>query len=101
MTSSGVGATPQAPPGWRQEGETLARELTFRDFEDAMLFFERVAAAAVDYVRRPDMCISHFNRVRLSVSNLHNAGLTVAEFRLAAKVNAIVDDHHPDAISHD
>jgi 4a-hydroxytetrahydrobiopterin dehydratase len=97
MSSSGLG---EPPPGWRREGEELVRELTLRDFDDALHFLEHVAAAAVDYVRRPDMCISHFNRVRLSVANLHGAGLTVAEFRLAAKVNAIVDEHHPDAISH-
>jgi pterin-4a-carbinolamine dehydratase len=78
----------------------LVRELTLRDFDEAMRFLERVAAAAVDYGRRPDMCVSEYNRVRLSVSNLHHAGFTLAEMRLLEKVNAILDEHHPDAISH-
>jgi pterin-4a-carbinolamine dehydratase len=76
------------------------RELTLRDFDDAMRFLERVAEAAVDYGRRPDMCVSEYNRVRLSVANLHHAGFTLAEMRLLEKVNAILDEHHPDAISH-
>jgi pterin-4a-carbinolamine dehydratase len=53
---------------------------------------ERVADAAVDYERRPDMCVSEFNRVRLTIANLHHAPLTQAELRLAEKVDAIVDD---------
>ena len=86
--------------GWRHDGTALVRELTLRDFDDAMRFLERVAAAAVDYGRRPDMCISEFNRVRLIVTNLHHAGFTLAEMRLLEKVNAILDEHHPEAISH-
>ena len=80
-----------ALPGWRREGDALVRELDFRDFDAALRFAERVAACAVDYGRRPDMCISEFNRVRLSVANLHHAGFTRAELRLLAKVSAIVD----------
>jgi 4a-hydroxytetrahydrobiopterin dehydratase len=82
--------------GWRREGEALVRELTFKDFDQALGFLERVAVAAVDYQRRPDMCISS-NRLRLSIVNPHHAGLTLAEMRLAAKVDAVVERHHHDA----
>jgi 4a-hydroxytetrahydrobiopterin dehydratase len=87
-------------PGWRLGGDALVRELQMRDFEDALRLVERVAEEAVDYLRRPDMCISEFNRVRLTVANLHHAGFTLAELRLARKVDAILDEHHPDAVSH-
>jgi hypothetical protein len=43
------------------------------------------------------MCVSDYNRVRLTVANLHHAPPTQAEHRLAAKVDAIVDEHHPQA----
>jgi 4a-hydroxytetrahydrobiopterin dehydratase len=86
-----------AQPGWRRERDALVRELTLRDFDEALRFFERVAQAAVDYGWRPDMCVSEFNRVRLSIANLHHAGFTQAELRLAAKVSAILDQHHPHA----
>jgi 4a-hydroxytetrahydrobiopterin dehydratase len=79
---------------WQGNGATLERELTFRDFEEAMRFMERVAQAAVEYERRPDMCVSHFNRVRLTIENLHHTPLTKAELRLASKVDAILDEHH-------
>jgi 4a-hydroxytetrahydrobiopterin dehydratase len=85
--------------GWRQRGEHLVRELRFRDFDEAMSFVQRVADLAVDYGRRPDMCILESNRVRLSIANPHHAGITLAEQRLLAKVNAVVDEeyHHSGA----
>ncbi|MEA2269735.1 MAG: 4a-hydroxytetrahydrobiopterin dehydratase [Solirubrobacteraceae bacterium] len=99
LTPAEVDRELAARRGWRRIGDALVRELMFRDFEEALGFVERVAQAAVDYKRRPDMCISEFNHVRLTVANLNHAGFTVAEMRLAAKVNAIVDEHHPDAVS--
>ena len=82
---------------WRRHGNALVREISLRDFEEAMAFMQQVADAAVDYQRRPDMCVSDYNRVRLTVANLHHAPPTQAEHRLAAKVDAIVDEHHPQA----
>jgi 4a-hydroxytetrahydrobiopterin dehydratase len=85
--------------GWRQQGEALVRELSFRDFDTALRFMERVAEAAVDYERRPDMCVSEFNRVRLAIFNLHHAPLTAAEHRLAAKVDTVVDDPRAEVLA--
>ena len=84
-------------PAWRRQGTTLVRELQMRDFDDAIAFIERVAGAAVDYRRRPDMCISENNRVRLVIWNLNHAGFTLAEVRLARKVDAILGADHPGA----
>jgi pterin-4a-carbinolamine dehydratase len=88
-----------APPTtWRTEGEALVREWIFRDFDAALRFIEQVAAEAVDHFRRPDMCLLRFNHVRLAIANPHRAGITLAEERLASKVDAVVEAHHPDAI---
>jgi 4a-hydroxytetrahydrobiopterin dehydratase len=76
--------------GWQRRGESLVRELEFRDFSEAIAFLERVAAAAEDHLRRPDMCILSFNRVRLTIINPHHAGITPAELRLAEKVNQVI-----------
>jgi pterin-4a-carbinolamine dehydratase len=78
-------------PGWRRVGKTLIRDLSMRDFDEALRLVERVGQLAVDYLRRPDMCISEFNRVRLKIVNSHHAGLTEAELRLAAKTSAVID----------
>lgn len=65
--------------------------MSFRDFDEAMAFVERVATAAEDYLRRPDMCILDFNRVRLQIANPHRSGITEAELRLAEKVDAVLE----------
>jgi pterin-4a-carbinolamine dehydratase len=85
--------------GWRRQGAALVRELRFRDFDDARRFVERIAREAVDYSRRPDVCILGFNRVRLRVANLHHGSPTLAEARLAAKVDAIIAELRPDAVA--
>jgi 4a-hydroxytetrahydrobiopterin dehydratase len=82
--------------GWRREGDSLVRELQLADFDEALRFVERLAQLANDYGRRPDVCISEFNHVRLSVSNFHDAGFTLAEMRLAAKVNVVIQENHLD-----
>jgi 4a-hydroxytetrahydrobiopterin dehydratase len=78
---------------WRRDDESLVRDLTFKDFTAALAFVERVGQMAVDYERRPDMCISEFNRVRLTIANHHGSGLTEAERRLAARTDAVVEDY--------
>jgi 4a-hydroxytetrahydrobiopterin dehydratase len=76
---------------WRRSGESLLREIRFRDFDEAIAFLQRVAGCAEDHLRRPDMCILDFNRVRLTITNPHHAGITAAEVRLAQKVDAVVE----------
>ena len=88
-------------PGWRRHGGALVRTMRMKDFEDALALVEQVAAAAVDYHRRPDMCISENNHVRLSIANLHHAGFTIAEIRLVGKVDAILEEHRPGATAVD
>jgi 4a-hydroxytetrahydrobiopterin dehydratase len=97
LTDQQVDVTLAAQRGWRREGDALVRELKLRDFEEALRFLEELAQLANDYGRRPDMCISEFNHVRLSVSNLHHAGFTMAEMRLAARVNAVIEERHAEA----
>ena len=89
--STQLGAVRLADTGWRREGDSLVRELEFRDFSDAIAFVERIAFTVEDHRRRPDLCILSYNRVRLTIGNPHHAGLTAAEFRLAEKVNPLVD----------
>jgi 4a-hydroxytetrahydrobiopterin dehydratase len=90
MNTTVAGQHQLGPPGWRRAGESLVRELSFRDFDEAIAFLERVAANAGDHLRRPDMCILDFNRVRLTITNPHHAGVTQAELRLAEKVNRVI-----------
>jgi 4a-hydroxytetrahydrobiopterin dehydratase len=90
VASSVIARRQPADPGWRRVGQSLVRELSFRNFDQAFAFVQHVAHEAVDYLRRPDICIFDFNRVRLTIANPHRAELTEAELRLARKVDAIM-----------
>lgn len=79
------------PAGWRRRDQALVREFQFRDFDQASAFVQRVAAAAEDHLRRPDMCIFDFNRVRLTIANPKHAGVTEAELRLLEKVESVLE----------
>ena len=96
LTDAEVAQALSEHPGWRRTDGAIVQELQMRDFDEALRFVERVAAAAVDYERRPDMCISEYNRVRLTISNPHHIGITPAERRLARKVDGLID-----AVAHD
>jgi pterin-4a-carbinolamine dehydratase len=76
--------------GWTIENETLVREVQLRDFDEAFGLVARIAATAEDHLRRPDLCILDFNRVRIVVANPHRAGITRAETRLADEVDAAI-----------
>jgi pterin-4a-carbinolamine dehydratase len=71
---------------WRREREALVRELEFRDYEEAKAVAEFIAEHVEDYHRHPDLVIT-LNRLRIVIANLHHAGITAAEERLAAKVD--------------
>ena len=77
--------------GWQLRDGSLERDVQCRDFAEALGLVRQVSQSAVDYGRRPDMCISEYNRVRLSITNLHHAGITDAERRLAEKVDALIE----------
>jgi 4a-hydroxytetrahydrobiopterin dehydratase len=99
LTEAEVAQALAEHPAWRRADGALVRTLQMRDFEEALAFVGRVGTAAVDYGRRPDMCISEQNHVRLEIANLNHAGFTLAELRLARKVDDILGRHHPGATS--
>jgi pterin-4a-carbinolamine dehydratase len=83
-----------AQEDWWREHATLGRDFAFKDFDEAWEFAGMIAEHAIDHWRRPAMTISQ-GQVRLRIRNPNNAGLTLAELRLAAKVNAVLDSVQP------
>jgi 4a-hydroxytetrahydrobiopterin dehydratase len=75
---------------WRREGDEIVRDFKFADFAEAMRFVNRVADAAEEANHHPDMLVHGWNRVRLSVTNHAQGGLTEADFALARTVDRLV-----------
>jgi pterin-4a-carbinolamine dehydratase len=77
--------------GWKEDGDTLVREVQLHDYDEALDFLEGLSERAVDWSgRRPDAFI-RYGLVRLEISNRHNLGITEAERRLATKVSAALE----------
>jgi 4a-hydroxytetrahydrobiopterin dehydratase len=74
---------------WRRKGDEIEREWKFGDFREAMAFVNRVADAAEEQNHHPDILVFGWNKVRLSVTNHPQGGLTEADFQLAGTVDGL------------
>ena len=74
---------------WRREGDEIVRDLKFSDFAEAMAFVNRVAEAAEAANHHPDILVHGWNRVRLSLTNHAQGGLTEADFALAGQIDGL------------
>ncbi len=75
-------------PEWSLGERTIGREFLFKDFRTAMDFVNSVAQIANKQDHHPDMFIS-YNKVQLSLSTHKIGGLTLNDFIVAAKIDAL------------
>jgi 4a-hydroxytetrahydrobiopterin dehydratase len=80
-----------AGSAWRREGDEIVRDFEFKDFAEAMQFVNAVAGIAEERNHHPDILVHGWNKVRLSVTNHSQGGLTEADFGLAHAVDAVAD----------
>ena len=74
---------------WRREGEEIVRDFELDDFAGALAFVNRVAEAAEEANHHPDILLHGYNKVRLSVTNHSQGGLTEADFALAETIDGL------------
>ena len=76
--------------GWILGEKELIREFRFRDFREAMDFVNATAGIANNQDHHPDIAIS-YNKVRLTLSTHKIGGLSLNDFIVAAKVDALTE----------
>ena len=74
---------------WEREGDAIVREWKLGDFAEAMHFVNRVADAAEEANHHPDILVHGWNRVRLTLTNHAEGGLTQADFDMAEKIDQL------------
>ena len=74
---------------WGRVGNAIQRDFEFKDFAQAMEFVNVVAALAEERNHHPDILVHGWNKVRLTVTNHSEGGLTEADFGLAHAVDAV------------
>jgi 4a-hydroxytetrahydrobiopterin dehydratase len=77
-------------PGWSLGEHTIGREFLFKDFRTAMDFVNSVALIANKQDHHPDIFIS-YNKVQLTLSTHKIGGLTLNDFIVAAKIDALTN----------
>jgi 4a-hydroxytetrahydrobiopterin dehydratase len=75
-------------PGWKRSGKTIERLYRFRDFREAMVFVNWVAAIAERANHHPDVTI-RYNEVTVSVWTHSDGGITLKDFSLARWIDAL------------
>jgi 4a-hydroxytetrahydrobiopterin dehydratase len=78
----------QLDPSWRQEDKYIVREFSFPAFMEGIQFLNRVAEIAEELNHHPDINIS-YKDIKLSISTHYKGGLTVRDFRLAGRIDAL------------
>ncbi len=77
-------------PEWSLGERTIGREFVFKDFRTAMDFVNSVAQIANKQDHHPDIFIS-YNKVQLTLSTHKIGGLTLNDFIVAAKIDALTN----------
>jgi 4a-hydroxytetrahydrobiopterin dehydratase len=73
-------------PEWVQRDGKLVRQWTFKDFAEAMVFVNRVAALAEQTQHHPDIDI-RYNRVELALISHDAGGITARDARMARQLS--------------
>ena len=76
---------------WREEDDSLVRDLSFADFAAAMAFVNRVAEAAEAVNHHPDILVHGWNQVTLTLQTHTTGAVTYADRRLAETIDGLVD----------
>ena len=74
---------------WGRAGNAIQRDFECPDFPAAIEFVNAVAGIAEDRNHHPDILIHGWNKVRLTVTNHSEGGLTEADFGLAHAIDAL------------
>lgn len=71
---------------WKLEGGKLVRDWSFKDFVEAMLFVNRIAALAEEAGHHPDIDI-RYNKVRLGLVSHDAGGVTERDAAMASRIS--------------
>jgi 4a-hydroxytetrahydrobiopterin dehydratase len=72
-------------PGWKREGDFIAKSFKFKEFMDGIGFVTKVARIAEKLGHHPDIHVV-WTTVTLQIQTHDEGGLTALDFKLAGKV---------------
>lgn len=80
----------QAISGWNAlEEKKIEKDFKFKNFKEALGFINKVGEIAESEGHHPDIYLHNWNKVRLTLSTHAIGGLSINDFILAAKIDAL------------
>ena len=77
--------------GWTLDGDAIRKQFTFKDFPEAVNFVNRLVPGAEAADHHPDILISNYKKVTLTLTTHSAGGLTEKDFDAAAGANQVFD----------
>jgi 4a-hydroxytetrahydrobiopterin dehydratase len=75
----------KALPGWKHQGEAIAKQYTFKGFMDGIRFLNRIAEIAEKMDHHPDVTIN-YKRITFTLSTHDQGGITEKDVKLAESI---------------
>ena len=75
--------------GWVRDGDAIVRDCKLADFAAAIAVVDAVAVVAELANHHPDILVHGWNKVRLSLTNHSEGGLTQADFDMAGRIDGL------------
>lgn len=69
--------------GWSYKSGQISKDYQFKDFQEALIFVNKVASAAEKANHHPDIFIHSWNKVRISLSTHDEGGVTQKDIQMA------------------
>jgi 4a-hydroxytetrahydrobiopterin dehydratase len=88
LSDEEIGSRLEALEGWERAGEEITKTFENEDFVGSVKFVDAIVAPAEDMGHHPDLEIS-WDKVKVSITNHAEGGLTENDFELAAKIDAL------------
>ncbi len=73
--------------GWQRSGDSIERELEFKDFGHALDFVNQVGEEAEKMDHHPDILLHSWNKVKITLSTHSAKGITENDIELARRVD--------------
>jgi len=86
LNAAEIDETLKTHPEWHLDGGKLIRKWTFKDFVEAMVFVDRVAALAEAAGHHPDIDI-RYNQVTLGLISHDAGGITKRDAAMADRID--------------
>lgn len=97
LKGAGIEEYYQALSGWSVEEErSLAKMYQCKDFAEALAFVNAIGEIAEAEGHHPDIDLFGWNKVALTLSTHAIGGLSVNDFILAAKIDAMKEERFPE-----